>query len=109
MKVIKLPYSPAITQEKVMEILHKEYPGKKISKYFNLVKIKENPLRFAHISVLHVEKKNLTQITIAAALPNWTVIAMIIPIIYIALGLYSICGNWATDVTGTLASTLRKA
>lgn len=106
MKTIKLPYSPNITQEKVIEILEREYPGKKVSKLLGQVRIKENALRFANVSINHNERKNLTQIGVSAAMPIWMGATIIIPIVFVGLGLYALCGNWALSVSETLKRKL---
>lgn len=108
MKFIKLPYSPLITKEVIMDILREEYPEKKVTKLFNQVRIKQNALRVAQIIVTHNEKKKLTQIAVAAAMPVWVPATILIPIIFVILGSYSFLGNWATEITEKLKLQLQK-
>lgn len=107
MKIIKVPYTPSITNESIMDILQREYPTKKISKFFNQVRIKQNALRVAQIVVIHNAKKNLTQISVSATFPFWVGGTIVIPILFIGLGSYSLFGNWATEITGKLRLRLQ--
>lgn len=103
MKTITLPYSPAITHERLMEILQREYPGKKVWKFLNHLRISENAVRVAQVFVTHFPKQNLTKITINATAPIWFGVAILFcwPV---ALGLFLYCylGNWATEITEKL-------
>lgn len=107
MKLIKLPYSPSITNELVMEILRREYPDKKVSKFLNQVRIKQNALRVAQIVVIHVQKKNLTQISISATCPLWWVATILIWPVFVGFGLYGVLGSWATEITEKLKIQLQ--
>lgn len=107
MKTIKLPYSPAITNERVMEILQREYPEKKVTKFLKQVRIKQNAFRVAQIVVIHIQKKNVTQITISATCPLWWGATIIIWPIFVGFGLYAVLGNWATEITENLNRQLQ--
>lgn len=107
MKTIKLPYTPSITKECIMDILHGEFPEKKVSKFLNQVRIKQNALRVASIVVMHNQKKNSTHICISATTPVWVSGTIIIPILFIILTSYSLCGNWATEITAMLNNQLQ--
>lgn len=108
MKIIKLPYSPSITKEYIMDVLKQEYPDKKISKFLNQIRIKQNSLRVAQILVIHNEKKNFTQISVSATNPLWVSGTIIIPILFIILASYSLFGNWATEVTERLRTRVER-
>ncbi len=108
MKTIKLPYSPSITKEYIMDVLMQDYPDKKVSKFLNQIRIKQNSLRVAQILVIHNEKKNFTQISVSATNPLWVSGTIIIPILFIILASYSLFGNWATEVTEKLKIRVEK-
>ncbi len=108
MKSIRLPYTPSITHERIMEILRREYPNNKISKFFNQVRIKQNAMRVAQVVVIHNQRKNLTQISISATTPFWVGGTILIPILFIIFTSYSLLGNWATEITEKLNNQLQK-
>lgn len=107
MKTIKLPYTPTITNEMVMEILRREYPDKKVSKFLKQVRIKQNAFRVAQIVVIHIQKKNITQISVSATCPLWWGATILIWPIFVGFGLYAVLGNWATEVTGKINRQLQ--
>lgn len=109
MKSIKLPYTPSITNESILEILQRKYPSNKTTKFFNQIRIKQNAMRVAQIVVIHNQRKNLTQISISATTPFWVGGTIIIPILFIILTSYSLLGNWATEITETLSHQLQSS
>lgn len=105
MKTIKLPYTPSITSDKLVEILKKEYPDKRINKgVLNTVRIGENAIRIAQVSVHHNEKQGFTEINVVTTYPNWVV--AILPALPV-FAVYSACGNWATEITNKLNQVLK--
>lgn len=98
---IKLPYSPSITNEYIMDVLRQDYPDKKVSKFLNQIRVKQNSLRGAQIFVIHNEKKNFTKINVSVMYPLWISVTFIFPILFFILAPNSLC-DWVTEVTEKL-------
>ena len=108
MKIIKLPYTPSITSDKLVEILKKEYPDKRINKgVLNTVRIGKNALRIAQISVNHNEKRGFTQIAVNATYPLWVIATIPALPVFVVLSTYCQCGNWATEINNKLNQVLK--